>query len=166
MIAEADRPREQGQPDFQFDSVDEGGVREWAERLARASKGGEVFLLEGPLGAGKTFFTRAFASALGVTSGVSSPTYVLHCEHPAPRGLVLHHLDFYRLSGKDEAEDLGLDELCHAKAIVLAEWPDRCPDAFEAFTLKLRFRILDETHRMIAGWWGELPFDRSVVQDP
>lgn len=160
------RPEPQAAPpDFKFSSLGEEEVRRLGERLAQRAQGGEIFLLQGPLGAGKTFFARSFAAGLGVRSGVSSPTYVIHCEHPTPRGLVLHHLDFYRLPGEDQADDLGLEELCHPGAIVLAEWPDRCPGAFESFTLKLRFTIVGDAHRELEGWWGELPFDHGSVQD-
>lgn len=166
MSGDTDWPTEKsGPPDFEFESLGETRVRGLAERLARSSKGGEVFLLEGSLGAGKTFFTRSFAAGLGLRSGVSSPTYVLHCEHTTPGGLILHHLDFYRLSGEEEAEDLGVEEFCHPGSIVMAEWPDRCPGVFDAFTLRLRLMVVDETHRKIKGWWGDLPFDHSCVQD-
>lgn len=166
MSGQTESPHtDRDRPDFEFPAMTEDQVRILAKQLAKESRGGEVFLLEGPLGAGKTFFTRSFAEGLGVTSGVSSPTYVLHCEHQAPGGLVLHHLDFYRLGGKDESEDLGVEELCHPGAVVVAEWPDRCPGAFDSFTARLRFGILDDTHRGLKGWWGGLPFERSCVQE-
>jgi tRNA threonylcarbamoyladenosine biosynthesis protein TsaE len=146
-------------PDFEMTDLDEPAVERLAGHIARASKGGEIFLLEGPLGAGKTFFTRAFAAALGLTSGVNSPTYVLHCVHETPAGLTLHHLDFYRLSRDREAGDLGLEELAHPGSIVMVEWANRCPSAFDAFTLRLRFEILDDGRRRITGWKGSLPLD-------
>lgn len=149
-------------PDFGFPALDEARVEGLARQIAARVRGGEIFLLEGPLGAGKTFFTRALASALGVASGVSSPTYVLLCSHAAARGLTLHHLDFYRLARPEDVEDLGLEDLIGAGAIVVAEWPDRCPGAFDAFTLKLRFSVVDETHRCVEGFWGGLPFDRAA----
>jgi tRNA threonylcarbamoyl adenosine modification protein YjeE len=151
-------------PDFLIHSLDEEGVVAFAQDLATRIHGGDVLLLEGPLGAGKTFFTRAFGHALGISSALSSPTYVLHCIHEARDDLLLHHLDFYRLSPA-EADGLGLEEFLDEKAVMVIEWPDRCPSAIGEFSLRLRFEIRDSTHRAVSGWWGTLPFDRSGIPE-
>lgn len=161
MTPDSPRPSAPEPPDFEHPALDEAQVGELARRIAARVRGGEIFLLEGPLGAGKTFFTRALASALGVTAGVSSPTYVILCSHDAARGLTLHHLDFYRFTRRENADELGLDDLSDAHSVIVVEWPDRCPEAFDDFTLRLRFGVVDDTRRRISGTWGGLPFDRS-----
>lgn len=87
--------------------------------------------LNGPLGAGKTTFVRAFLRALGVTGPVRSPTYTLMEPYAIDRvggPEQVMHLDLYRLGGADELEYLGLrDEL--AQALVLIEWPERAEGA-------------------------------------
>ena len=93
------------------------------ERFAARLKPGEVVLLYGDLGAGKTAFVRGLAKGLGASADdVSSPTFTLIQEY---RGRVtLHHVDLYRLN-PSEAEDLGLDELAEGTGIVAIEWAER-----------------------------------------
>jgi tRNA threonylcarbamoyladenosine biosynthesis protein TsaE len=93
------------------------------ERLAGQINGGDVVLLYGNLGAGKTAFVRGLARGLGASpDDVSSPTFTLVQEY---RGRVtLHHVDLYRLK-EIEVGDLGLDELTSERAVVAVEWAER-----------------------------------------
>lgn len=93
------------------------------EQLALRLRAGDVVLLHGDLGAGKTAFVRGLARGLGAPSGqVSSPTFTLVQEY---RGRVtLYHVDLYRLEPA-EVEDLGLDELVLGDGIVAIEWAGR-----------------------------------------
>lgn len=100
-------------------------------RLARAIAGelraGDLLVLTGELGAGKTTFTRALGEALGVTGSVISPTFVLARIHPPdpagahPEGPGLVHVDAYRLSGPEEVDDLDLEDTMDRDAVVV-EW--------------------------------------------
>lgn len=89
-------------------SVD--ATRDLAARVAELAQAGDVVLLSGELGAGKTAFVQGFARGLGVAEPVTSPTFMLVAEH-AGRGLRLLHADVYRLDSLDEILDLGLDQL-------------------------------------------------------
>jgi tRNA threonylcarbamoyladenosine biosynthesis protein TsaE len=98
------------------------------ERLAAELGPGDLVVLAGPLGAGKTVFVRGLARGLGVTGAVTSPTFVIAREHrPGPGGRVpLVHVDAYRLgmggiSSRDELDDLDLDTDL-AEAVVAVEW--------------------------------------------
>jgi tRNA threonylcarbamoyladenosine biosynthesis protein TsaE len=94
--------------------------------LAPVLRTGDVVLLSGELGAGKTAFVRGVASALGVPEeDVTSPSFTLVQEYRAPT-TVLFHVDLYRLSPR-EVEDLGLDEMI-GEGILAIEWPDRWVD--------------------------------------
>lgn len=99
-----------------------------ARRLADVCRPGDLVLLDGALGAGKTTLIRSVAEALGIDPrAVASPTFVLAHEHALPAGGRLVHMDAYRLSG-DEAEELellGWDRLVGPDAIVLIEWGER-----------------------------------------
>jgi tRNA threonylcarbamoyl adenosine modification protein YjeE len=93
--------------------------------LSRILKGGEVILLEGPLGAGKTFFSAALLHALGVPADepVTSPTFALLQEYEARFPIV--HGDLYRLSSPEEVLDLGIEERVEEGALALIEWGAR-----------------------------------------
>lgn len=96
-----------------------------AAGLAAALKPGDVLLLSGPLGAGKTCFTRGLAAGLGLDPGkVLSPTFQLVRELRGGR-LPLFHVDLYRLEGPDVVERLGLEEYFDADGVTVVEWPER-----------------------------------------
>ena len=96
------------------------------EVLARTLKAGDVVLLYGDLGAGKTAFVRGMARGLGADPDeVSSPTFTIVQEYGGS-GPTLYHVDLYRLE-PDEIDDLGLDDLVCGEGIVAVEWADRWP---------------------------------------
>jgi tRNA threonylcarbamoyladenosine biosynthesis protein TsaE len=102
-----------------------------ARRLASVLEVGDVVFLEGPLGAGKTFFARAACRALGVPERepVQSPTFALVHEHQGRVPLV--HADLYRLADASELDELGLREALR-EAVGLVEWGLRFGDAVDA----------------------------------
>lgn len=95
------------------------------ERAAALLRGGEVLLLHGGLGAGKTCFVQGLCSGLGVTAEVVSPTFTLVNTYEGR--LRVHHLDFYRIGSTADLPDIGvpdlLDDVEDGGAIVVAEWP-------------------------------------------
>lgn len=93
------------------------------ERLGATFRGGEVVLLRGELGAGKTAFVRGLARGVGADPfEVASPTFVLMTSYPGR--LTLHHVDLYRLGGQGDRE-LGLEELPGPRGVLAIEWPER-----------------------------------------
>lgn len=93
-----------------------------AARLARHLQAGDLLLLEGPLGAGKTTFVRGLARGLGSTADVMSPTFQLVRVYAGP--LQLAHADLYRLEAAAELSQLGFDELLD-EGVLVVEWGDR-----------------------------------------
>jgi tRNA threonylcarbamoyladenosine biosynthesis protein TsaE len=87
--------------------------------LARQLGAGDLVLLNGELGAGKTTLTRGLGAALGVRGAVTSPTFVLARTHPRESGVPLVHVDAYRLSSALELDDLDID---FERSIVVVEW--------------------------------------------
>jgi tRNA threonylcarbamoyl adenosine modification protein YjeE len=96
-------------------------------RVGESLHGGEVVLLSGDLGAGKTAFVRGLARGVGADPAeVVSPTFVLLTSHPGR--LTLHHADLYRLAGGGDESELGLDELPGPAGVLAVEWAERLGD--------------------------------------
>lgn len=114
------RPGEQ--PSGSCEVADREAMLALGRRLAAGLRAGDLVLLDGPLGAGKTTLTQGLAAGLGVRGPVTSPTFVLAREHPAGAGGPgLVHVDAYRLSGWDELDDLDLGPAM-ARCVTVVEW--------------------------------------------
>jgi tRNA threonylcarbamoyladenosine biosynthesis protein TsaE len=106
-------------------SIDTAGPQETesvGERLARSLRDGDVVLVRGELGSGKTTLVRGAARALGVTDPVTSPTFSIGHRYRAP-GVTVSHLDLYRLAGLEHEEPALLDDYLGAGRIAFVEWP-------------------------------------------
>ena len=145
-------------------------TRAIAGALGAALRGGDVVVLSGDLGAGKTKFVQGAADALGVRAHVTSPSFVLVREYVGVARIV--HVDVYRLSSLQELIDLGYEELFAPDAITLIEWgdavdellPDACFDvdirAESEDERRITIRARDEALRArLAG----VPFERWAV---
>jgi len=96
--------------------------------IGEQASAGDVVLLTGELGAGKTCLTQGIALGLGVEGYVRSPTFVLMTRHHGR--LTLHHVDLYRMASAAEAWDLGLDEQLFGEGVCVIEWADRAAEIF------------------------------------
>jgi tRNA threonylcarbamoyladenosine biosynthesis protein TsaE len=127
------------------------------ETLAAGLVAGDVVVLRGPLGSGKTCFVRGLARGLGAKSRVRSPSFTLLNEY---RGVfMLHHLDLYRIEGP-EVDGLGLEEMVDEGALVV-EWGEKLPAWLREEALTLDFEVLSERERAVTasaagGRGGEL----------
>ena len=92
--------------------------------VAELARAGDMIVLSGEMGAGKTAFAQGFGAALGIREPITSPTFTLVHSYPVDRRLTLHHADLYRLDSTLEVDDLGLHELASYGGIVLVEWGD------------------------------------------
>lgn len=118
-----------------------------ARELAQTLRPGDVVLLSGDLGAGKTAFVRGLASGLGLDPDeVSSPTFTLVHEYRGGR-LPLYHADLYRLE-RAATDDLGLEQM-GGDGVLAIEWPDRLTHAI-AGAIAVAIAVVDETTRRIA----------------
>lgn len=105
-------------------TTDVEATRALAARVADVTVAGDLIVLLGDLGAGKTAFVKGLVAALGSPDPVTSPTFTIAQRYDGGR-LTVHHLDAYRLAGPEEAADLALDELLDDDAVTVIEWGDR-----------------------------------------
>ena len=121
-------------------------TRTLAGRVAGLCRPGDVVLLVGDLGAGKTVFAQGFAAALGVPGPVTSPTFALvrqyRCGADSPVGLLIH-ADVYRTGSLHEVADLALAELVEEDAVALVEWGDLAAPALGASALEITLTAPD-----------------------
>jgi len=96
--------------------------------IGERAQAGDIYLLTGPLGAGKTCLTQGIALGLGVSGYVRSPTFVIMSQYQAR--LTLYHVDLYRIGGPLEGWDLGLDEQLFGDGVCVVEWADRAAELF------------------------------------
>jgi tRNA threonylcarbamoyladenosine biosynthesis protein TsaE len=138
---------------------DEAATARLGAALAKVARPGDVIMLSGPLGVGKTALARGLIEALGHEGEVPSPSFAIvqpYEELDPP----VFHVDLYRIEDPSEIEELGLDSA--ADAVLLLEWPERAGEAVwpEALSLSLEFgrngdRIL--TARVPPSWEGRWP---------
>lgn len=144
-----------------IDLADEAATEALGRRLASLVVAGDVVLLEGVLGAGKTTLVRALLRAACGDPGleVPSPTYTLVQSYEAPggagQGLMLHHYDLWRLAGPEGLAELGFEEA--QDGVVLVEWPDRLGGLRPAAALEVGLEVVGEARRArLCGWEGRL----------
>jgi tRNA threonylcarbamoyladenosine biosynthesis protein TsaE len=108
-----------------FEGLEEAALQVLASKVARVLVPGDVVVLSGEVGAGKTTFVRAAALALGVTERVTSPTYQLARGYEGlidGRRVVVNHMDLYRLEGIEDRDALELDDYLEPEAVTFIEW--------------------------------------------
>jgi len=152
-------------------------TRALAGRLARLCRPGDVVLLVGELGAGKTVFAQGFAAALGVEGPVTSPTFALvrhyRCAVDSPVGSLIH-ADVYRTGSPAEVADLALAELVEEDAVAVVEWGDLAAPALGesalVVTIGVPVPVGDATRRAITvvgrGRWADRAGEVAVALEP
>jgi len=115
-------------------------TRALAAALAELARPGDLLLLSGDLGAGKTAFAQGFGRGLGIDEPITSPTFTLAREYQGTR-LRLHHLDVYRMEAMEEVFDVDLPELLDDEAVVLIEWGEAIIPAVPADYLEVTLRL-------------------------
>jgi tRNA threonylcarbamoyl adenosine modification protein YjeE len=144
------------------DCPDLEGTADLARRVATALRPGDVLLLSGELGSGKTTFTQALGRALGVGQPITSPTFVLVGVYPTRAGFDLIHADLYRLERRSEVVDLGLAEMVDDGAVAVVEWGERAAGALPGPCLRIGIEAGEGARRCFRfepgpGWEGRWP---------
>jgi len=115
--------------------------------LGEVMGGGELVLMEGDLGAGKTCMTQGIAWGLGVNEYARSPTFVLVSEYEGRH--TLFHADLYRVDDPLEAEDLGLDETYGNGGVCVVEWAEKAESIFPDEHIKVVFSVTGPEERVV-----------------
>jgi len=128
-------------------------------RLGELLHGGELVLLDGSLGTGKTTFTQGLAQGLGIVETVNSPTFTLLKEYPGRPGLqiqsgtpkrmgpALYHFDLYRLDNPEEIVDLGFEDYFYDTGVCVVEWADKADKLWPKEHIDIRMKMMSETKR-------------------
>ena len=136
----------EGKASLRLHSASPAETRALAARLAQllnaANAKGEVILLVGDLGSGKTTFVQGFCAAMGVKEKITSPTFTLmHVYHGDAHPL--YHFDFYRLTSSAAIAGLGCEEYFEGDGISLIEWPELAAPLLPKHALRLKFSMID-----------------------
>jgi len=108
---------------------------------------GQIILLKGDLGSGKTRFVKGIAASLNSTNEVSSPTYNLINEYPGK--MTLYHMDLYRLDNENDLLNIGFEDYLYRDGIIAIEWPELAYDFLPADFLLINFEIVSENKRKL-----------------
>lgn len=128
-------------------------------RLGEIVQGGELILLNGQLGTGKTTFTQGLARGMGIAEQIKSPTFTLLKEYPGQArptggshgqthvGPALYHFDLYRLDDPEEIFDLGFEDYFYSDGVCVVEWADKADLLWPTDHLRIRMKMMSETKR-------------------
>lgn len=147
----------EGGPDTAVELPETADTEAFGEELGRTLGAGDLVVLSGPLGAGKTALVRGLARGLQVAGPITSPTFVIAREHaplPGGPGVPLVHVDAYRLGGFAELDDLDLDTDL-ATAVVAVEWGEGVAERLAERHLLVRLHRRDDDVREAEVRWVE-----------
>ena len=119
---------------------------ELAKKIAKKCKKGDILLLFGDLGAGKTVFSKGFVSAFS-SAQVTSPTFTIVNTYEGD--VPVYHFDLYRINDADELYLIGIEEYLYGDGITLVEWPERAMEVFPKSAKRVTIKKLDDTRREI-----------------
>jgi len=120
-------------------------TQQFGTEIGKLAQAGDLILLVGNLGAGKTCLTQGIAWGVGFDGYASSPSFVLVKEYPGR--LILYHIDLYRLDDIEEISELGIDDYLYGEGICVVEWADKAPDYFPSEHLIISIEHISESER-------------------
>ena len=127
----------------------EVAMKEFAARIGRLVKGGELFELIGDVGAGKTTFTKGLATGMGIAETVQSPTFTISRVYDAPGGLRLKHYDFYRLSEAGIMKEDVAEAVAEEGVVTVVEWAEVVASVLPEDRIRLHIAAVGEEAREI-----------------
>ena len=130
-----------------IESFGEDDTYRLGERIGREAKAGDVYLLDGDLGVGKTVFAKGVAAGLDIDEPVTSPTFTIVHEYEGR--LKLYHFDVYRIGDPDEMWDIGFDEYLYGDGVCLIEWPEKIAEILPEDCIKVSITTNPDLSRTI-----------------
>lgn len=124
-------------------------TEKFAKKFAKLLKGGEIVLLNGDLGAGKTTFTRQVLKALGVKGEVTSPTFTIMREYSTKK-FNIYHFDMYRIKSPDEVREFGLEDYIYSgdnRSLVFIEWSENIKEMLNGKFIEINISLIDDSKR-------------------
>ena len=137
-------------------------TRALGARLAASLRPGDVLLLFGDMGAGKSELTRGIASGLGIAGPIASPSFTILQVYEDGR-IPLYHFDWYRMESVEELYELGMEEYLGDDGVAVIEWPTRCPEAIPESYLEVVLKPAGENLREIS--WRSAGNFRTIPQE-
>lgn len=120
-----------------------------ASRFLETVRMPAVIALHGEMGAGKTTFISTLGKVLGVVGHLSSPTFSLVNEYRTGSGVIIYHMDWYRLKGPEEAVMAGMEEYLFSGRTCLVEWPERAPGILPGDAIHVWLEVVDPFTRRL-----------------
>lgn len=120
-----------------------------AREVWSVGKDRRVWAFHGEMGTGKTTFIHTLCEVLQVSSAIGSPTYSIINEYYSPIASTIFHMDWYRLSGEEEALQAGVEDALYSNNLCLVEWPERAASLLPPETLHIFLEIVDEGNRTL-----------------
>jgi len=128
---------------------DLAGLPDAARPFLENNRDKKVFAFYGDLGAGKTTFIKALCNELNVIDIVSSPTFSIINEYQNEKGMVIYHMDFYRLEKKEEALEIGLEDYFNTNNYCFIEWPEKIDELLPNQTTYVKIGMNPDNERVL-----------------
>lgn len=133
-----------------FISSSEKETIEFAKSLAGKIKPGNIFLVEGSLGVGKSVFIRGVARGLGVIDSMPSPTFTIVNEYKGK--YPIYHFDFYRINDPIELYEIGLEEYLYSDGVCFIEWPSKAGELLPKDTINVKIGFINNKRKVEIKW--------------
>lgn len=127
-----------------IESLREQDTYDLGKKLGESCKAGDIILLNGDLGAGKTIFTKGFGKGLGIEEPISSPTFTIMQIYEQGR-LPLYHFDVYRIADPEEMDEIGYEDYFFGKGVCLIEWASLIEELIPEHATEIRIeKVLEK----------------------
>lgn len=120
-----------------------------AKHFLELTEGNRIFAFSGELGAGKTTFINALCGQLNAKEAATSPTYSIIQEYHTKEGLIIYHMDWYRLKDMEEALNAGVEDCLESGNICMIEWPEKAMELLPEQTIFSTFKLINMSARKL-----------------